>query len=163
MKFIGFCSGYFWIKVAPMTSCEVDKYTIIGCVDTGLTKMGGSTIIFLIREKVCSHCSFHLKASAFLNNFIIGFDLSARISINLAKVFNLSTNLYTSFKFFGLLIFKIASHLPELASMPLLISMNPKNFSKPQNTLFRIQSQIKLSNLLHKYFFKIFHVLIHYT
>ena len=60
-----------------MVSCEVAKYTIMGWDDTGFTKIGGSASIFLIIEKVCSHCSFHLKAYAFLNIFIIGFDLSA--------------------------------------------------------------------------------------
>jgi len=85
-----------------MTSCEVTQYTIIGWVDTSLTKIGGSIIIFLIMEKVCSHCSSNLKVSAFLDNFIICFDLSARIGRNLATVFNLPTNLYTSFKFVGL-------------------------------------------------------------
>jgi len=48
-----------------MASFEVARYTIIGWVDTGLTRIRGSTIIFLIMEKVCSHCSFHLKASTF--------------------------------------------------------------------------------------------------
>ena len=79
-------------------------------------------------ENVCSHCSFHLKACAFLNSFIIGFDLSTSIGKNLAKAVSLPINLLTSFKFIGLLMFKIASHLSRYASMPMLVNMNPKNF-----------------------------------
>ena len=132
-----------------MASCEVANYTMMGSNDTCLTRNEGSTIIFIIVEKVCSHCSFHLKASAFLNSFIIGFDPSTSIGKNLAKAFSLPINLCTSFKFVGLVMFKIASHLSGFASMPLLVNMNPKNFPS-------LTPKTHFSRFNHKLYFLIF-------
>ena len=83
----------------------------------------------------------------FFNNLTIGFVLSTRIGKNLANEFNFPTNLCTSFKFIGLIIFIIASHFSGFASMPLLVSMKPKN----------------IPPLTPKYFFKIFHMSLHFT
>ena len=47
------------------------------------------------------------------------------------------TNLCTSFKLWGLFMFRIIAHLSRFASMPLVIDMKPKNFHVPIRTIVR--------------------------
>ena len=77
---------------------------MIGWDNIGFTRIGGSANNFFIIVKVCLHFLFQLKAYVFLNNLIIGFVLSANTGKNLDKTVKFLTNLWTSYKFFGLFL-----------------------------------------------------------
>jgi len=71
MKYIGFCFINYRNNAALIASGEVAKKTMIGLDKIGLTRIGEAASIFFSIEKVYSHCSFHLNASAFLNNLMM--------------------------------------------------------------------------------------------
>jgi len=107
---------------------------------------GEESKFFRLLEEL-SHVSSHVNLLAFFINMIIGFIFSTNYGINGDKAVNLPTNLCISLMLVGLLIASNVLHLSGLASMPLCVSMNPKNFPSPTpKTHFRIQSHVILVN-----------------
>jgi len=91
-------------------------------------RMGVDDIAAFIATKASSHSLLHWNLFTFFNVFTIGYIFSANLGKNRDWDVSLPTRLYTSFKVAGLCVSRMVEHLSGLASIPLWVSMKPKNF-----------------------------------
>ena len=92
-----------------------------------LARIGGSAKYCLIWIKSRSHCSFYPARLAPLRVAKNGCKRSVNREINRPKAANRPVSCYTSFLELGAGDSKMALSWEELASIPLIIIMNPRN------------------------------------
>ena len=109
------------------TELDTTKYKKSVLWRRWLTNIGRAARFCLSFWNISSHDSFYSNCCAPFNNVYKGLAFSASFGRNLERVASLLFSLCTSFNELGLVILRIASHLSGLASIPLYVTMNPKN------------------------------------
>ena len=116
-----------WTKAELTASSDTAGYTTIGRLGLGFWMTLGDGKNSLSWPKIPSHVSFQLNFDVFRSICAMGLIRSASRGTNLDSVVNRPSSCWTSFKFFRLLISVITLHLSGLASIPLWVSINPRN------------------------------------
>ena len=115
-------------KALAMAILLIERYKYKGCPNSGLHKIEGLERYSLNSWNTTSHYDVHLKLFSFLNNAKKGSTFQADATKNLEKEAILPINHWTSLTKVELFISKIAWHLSGFASIPLYMSIKPKNF-----------------------------------
>ncbi|RDY09026.1 COBW domain-containing protein 2 [Mucuna pruriens] len=126
VKYTGRCSPLSsWIRTELIASSDTEMYRYRGVPGLGWVSTGGAAIMAFNRKKASSHSSVHVNLPPFLRVANKGVDISAAFEMKRANAMTFPMNCCTSLT---LLMFVTAWHFSGFASMPLSVSMKPRNF-----------------------------------